>query len=234
MGWFNLKNALAVAASPFTAGASLAFLEDNNGYNALDYITGAKSAREAEKRQKQYQDETNQLNIELANTAHQREVADLKAAGLNPVLSAGGQGASTPTLGTATAQNEMPGGLMSQAGQAAQILNMAGSAKQAVSQANLNNVNAQIQPEIAKADIASKFAEAGSARAKADYTETMKDIDGALKKAQTKTAKTEGIKNLGDYEGKTNTTIKIPGVFEHSSKKSANSGRTAGQIYNML
>lgn len=38
----------------------------------------------------------------MSSTAHRREVDDLKAAGLNPILSAGGGGASTPSTGMAT------------------------------------------------------------------------------------------------------------------------------------
>lgn len=111
----------------------------------------------------------NEVSIELANSAHQREVQDLEKAGLNPILSSGGSGASTPSLHAATLQNPT-----SSFGNSAKSI---GDALMGKASAELKQARADADTSQAYADVASDLARAEQNAAELQRIENDAKID---------------------------------------------------------
>lgn len=115
--------------------------------SALGGLLGGSHAIKTQyKYQSKLQQQQQDWLAQMSNTAHQREVADLRAAGLNPILSAdGGQGASTPSSGMGQI-NAPDYGSSVREGIATAL--QFGQAK-----ANIKNTEAQTKTEIERAEV---------------------------------------------------------------------------------
>jgi len=182
---------------------------------------------------------TNATNMEMAqkqmdfqermsDTAYQRQMADMRAAGLNPILAANAGGASTPSGAMATAQaptKSIGAGLASSAKDFAQT---ALGLKQTESQTNLNNQ----QSDTASTQADKNTANAKESDANADLIaqrreESEADTRQSQARAEALEAQLPALKKQATYDN----YMAIPDAILDRAGKAMGAATSAAKIF---
>lgn len=149
-----------------------------NIWNDLTGNTAMKMNEDMFNKQMNWSKEQFAKQIELSNSAHQRETDDLKKAGINPILTAtGGQGANSAASASIPAIPDNTAGMKGMQGLFNLVMGIAPQIAQ-LKNANSAATQAKASETIATAQSAKLFAEAGKIATEKEINQFIKQMKG--------------------------------------------------------